>query len=326
MSEELNKICEVIKDSRSFLLTTHMSPEGDAIGSELALTLALEQMGKVVFVLNQDPAPYFLEFLPGVDRIRQYGPGRVFDVGILLDCGSPERTGSAGEYLSLCNKIISIDHHTTQSGFGDYRYIDSQASSTGELVFRLIKTLGINIEPNIATLLWVAITTDTGSFRYSNTTSSSLMVAAELVERGANPRSVSEQLYENHPHKRLELLSRVLSTLEVLEDGRIASITILQEDMEKIGATNDFLEGFINYPRSIEGVIVAVSFREEHDNFFKVSLRAKGSADVAKVATFFNGGGHIKAAGFKLNGNLARVKRDVYAKIYEMLDVCCRNE
>lgn len=320
MSEELSKICDLIHRSNSFLLTTHINPEGDAIGSELALALFLEQMGKAVFVLNQDPVPYFLQFLPGVDKVQNHGPARLFDVGILLDCGSPDRTGSVREHLSLCEKIVSIDHHATQCGFGDICYIDSQASSTGELVFRLINSLGTDIEPDIATLLWVAITTDTGSFRYSNTTSSSLKVAAELVERGANPSHISEQLFEKHPPKKLQLLSQVLSTLEVLEDGRIASITILKKDMEKMEAKDDLLEGFINYPRSIEGVVVAVSFREEHDGYFKVSLRAKENADVAKVATFFNGGGHIKAAGFRLNGNLAEVKRDVYGKIYEMLN------
>ncbi|NIO15915.1 MAG: bifunctional oligoribonuclease/PAP phosphatase NrnA [Deltaproteobacteria bacterium] len=326
MSEDLEKICQVIKESSSFLLTTHINPEGDAIGSELALALSLEQMGKDVFVLNQDPVPYFLRFLPGVERVQNQGPARLFDVGILLDCGSPERTGSAGEHLSFCDRVMSIDHHVIQSRFGDFSYIDTHASSTGELVFRLIKRLGVNIDSHIATLLWVAIATDTGSFRYSNTTSSALKVAAELVERGANPMAVSEQLYEHHPPKRLELLSRVLSTLEILEDGRIASITILKEDMEIVGASNDFLEGFINYPRSLEGVVVAASFREEHDSLYKVSLRAKGNADVARVATFFNGGGHVKAAGFKLSGNLAKVKRDVYTKIYEMLDECCGNE
>lgn len=320
MSEDLGKICELIGKAKSFLLTTHINPEGDAIGSELALALVLEGMGKDVFVLNQDPVPYFLMFLPGIDRIQHYLPHRYFDVGILLDCANPDRTGSVSEQLSLCSNIISIDHHTTQSGYGDLRYIDSKASSTGELVYRLVQRMGRDIDARIATLLWVAITTDTGSFRYSNTTSASLSVAAKLVELGAMPAAVSERLYESEPHKRILLLSRVLSTLEVLEDGRIASITIFQEDMERLGATADFLEGFINYPRSIDGVQVAVSFREESIDNFKVSLRAKGDADVAKVATFFNGGGHIKAAGFKLQGKMAKVKQDVYTKIYEMLD------
>lgn len=326
MSEDLGKICKLIEESNSFMLTTHINPEGDAIGSELALALVLKEMGKDVFVLNQDPVPYFLRFLPGVYMVQNRLPSRIFDVGILLDCGSPERTGSIGEHLSLCRKIVSIDHHATQSGFGDLRYVDTGASSTGELVYRLIRSLEKEIDTKVATLLWVAIATDTGSFRYSNTTSSSLEVAAKLVEHGASPSAVSENLYENDPPKRLLLLSRVLSTLEVLDDGRVASITISKVDMEKFKATADFLEGFINYPRSLHKVMVAVSFREESERHFKVSLRSKGSADVAKVAAFFNGGGHIKAAGFRLEGSLKKVKKDVYAKIYEMLDECCKDE
>lgn len=326
MSEDLGKLSTVIKKSQSFMLTTHINPEGDAIGSELALALALENMGKNVTVVNQDPVPYSLTFLPGVWKVRHVEPGNHFDVGILLDCGSPERTGSVGELLPRCDTIISIDHHVTYGGYGDYCLHDSQASSTGELVFQLLKHLERDIDEEIATLLWVAVMTDTGSFRYSNTSSAALQIAAELVDLGARPWEISEKLYEREPHGKLLLLSKVLSTLEVSDCGEIASITVFKRDMDTVGATNDYLEGFINYPRSIEGVKVAVSFREETHRFYKVSLRAKGDADVARVATSFSGGGHVKAAGFKAKGNLTKVKRDVYRKINEMLKECSSDE
>jgi phosphoesterase RecJ-like protein len=325
-SRETNKmmdgIIETIRSGCSFVLTTHVNPEGDAIGSEVALALALEKMGKEVLIVNQDPVPYFLKFLEGTERIRNDDPGGEYDVGVLLDCGSPERSGTACEVINRCNTVICIDHHLTNGGYGHHSYIDPDASSTGELIYRLLKTMDFSFDRSIANALWVAIATDTGWFRYSNTTAAALEVARDLIDKGAVPWVVSESMCENEPPERLILLSRVLSTLEIVEDGKIASITIPRKYMEDLRANNDFLEGFINYPRSIRGVMVAVSFREDGSGAVKVSMRAKGSADVVKVAIHFGGGGHRKAAGFVISGDVSAVKKKTYTKIAEMLREC----
>ncbi len=315
MIDHIDNICEILTGKDKFLITSHVNPEGDAIGSEMALALALRKLGKSVYVVNQDPIPYFLEFLPGVESVIYEDPGIDFDAGIILDCSTPGRTGRVSQVIARCPRVICIDHHFTNGGYGELHYCDAEASSTGELIFKVLEKMKIDIDPDIATALWVAISTDTGSFRYSNVTGDSLSTAAELVESGADPGWISEQLYEMEPRGRITLLSRALSTLEVVDGGRIASITIYQKDLDDVGGRNDFLDGFINYPRSIRGVSVAVSFREEGNGTYKVSLRAKGDADVAAVASSFGGGGHIKAAGFSMRGRLKNVKKKVYERI-----------
>ena len=286
MNDALDAIGEAIRKIDSFLVTCHINPEGDAIGSEIAFALALRKIGKKVTVVNQDPLPYSLEFLPGAEEIFYEDQGDDFGGAVILDCGTPERTGWVREIIARCPRVICIDHHSTSGGFGDFVYCDPHASSTGELVYRLLKRMEIPIDADIATALWVAISTDTGSFRYTNVAESTLLVAAELVKAGAEPGEISEHLYEMEPKGRIKLLSKALASLEVINGGRIASIAIYRKDVEDFGGRFDYLEGFINFPRSIRGVLVAVSFREEGNGTYKVSLRSKKNVDVAQVPGF----------------------------------------
>lgn len=316
MKKVINKIINVIRKNQNFLITTHVNPEGDAIGSELALAISLSSMGKNVSIINQDPVPSKYQFLPWSDKVKtNSNVNEIFDAAFVLDCSSIDRTGSVGRLLNKADIIINIDHHLTNSSFAHISYINSSASATGELVYEIIKKMKIKISKDIAINLYTAIFVDTGSFRYSNTTPSALRIAAELIESGVDPWYISEKIYETEPLKKLKLLALTLGTLEVIFDGRVASIVITKEMLDRTGSTIETTEDLINYPRSIENVEVAVLFREEGDNIYKVSFRSKGNVNVAKICEKFGGGGHRNAAGCNMYGSLNEVK----ASIYEVL-------
>ncbi len=313
MKKEINKILNVIRKNHDFLITTHINPEGDAIGSELALGIALSSIGKNVSVINHDPVPSRYRFLPWSDRVKtEYTNSEKFDAAFVLDCSSIDRTGSVGELIKRAELIVNIDHHLTALPFAHISYVDSSASATGELVYEIIKRMKIKINKEIATNLYTAIFVDTGSFRYSNTTPSSMRIAAELLESGVDPWYISEKIYETQPLERLRLLALTLGTLEIVIDGRVASIVITREMLERTGSTIETTEDLINYPRSIENIEVAVLFREEGENLYKVSFRSKGRVNVAEICEIFGGGGHHGAAGCNIKGSLGEVKSIVY--------------
>lgn len=319
MGNDLESICRVFRERDRFLIACHENPEGDAIGSELALALALRKTGKTATVLNSDPVPENLLFLPGADTVRYDGDGSRYDVAVVVDCGSPERTGRVGAELRKCPLTVNIDHHVTNGRHGDYCLIDPEAAATGVLIYRVLSAMGIPADPSIAVNLYVAILTDTGSFRYSNANPEAFEVAGEMVRHGVDPWGVSEQVYETQSRERIGLLGRVLSSLEFAGDGKIAAITTMRKDLDEFRLKKDSLEGFINYPRSIEGVEVAVAFREEGDGEFRVSFRAKGRVDVSRIASGFGGGGHRNASGCSVRGPLPDAKRRVFEALVKAL-------
>lgn len=311
MRGDLSAICRVLREKDRFLISCHENPEGDAIGSELALALALRKMGKTATVLNADPVPANLLFLPGAGTVVFSEDGSNYDVAVVVDCGSPERTGRVGQELRKCPLLINIDHHRTNGDLGDLSLVDPDAAATGLLIHRVLSAMGCEIGLDVATNIYVAVLTDTGSFHYGSSSPEAFEVAGEMVRRGVDPWSVAEQVYETQSALRLRLLGRVLDSLEVSADGRVACITTMRKDLREFSAGKDALEGFINYPRSIVGVEVAVSLREEEGDDFRVSFRSKGRVDVSAVAGRFGGGGHRNAAGCTILGTLADVKRKV---------------
>jgi len=316
---ELESICRVFRERERFLIACHENPEGDAIGSELALALALRKTGKTATVLNSDPVPENLLFLPGADTVRSDEDGSRYEVAVVLDCGSPERTGRVGAELRKCPLTVNIDHHLTNGRHGDHCLVDPEAAATGVLVYRILSTMGIPVDPSIAVNLYVSILTDTGSFRYSNANPEAFEIAGEMIRHGVDPWSVSEKVYESQSRERIGLLGRVLSSLEIAGGGKIAAITTMRKDLDEFRLKKDSLEGFINYPRSIAGVEVAVAFREEGDGEFRVSLRSKGRVDVARIADGFGGGGHRNASGCSVRGPLSDAKRRVFEALGKAL-------
>ncbi len=315
MRGDLSAICRVLREKDRFLIACHENPEGDAIGSELALALALREMGKTATVLNADPVPANLLFLPGADTVVFSEDGSKYDVAVVVDCGSPERTGRIAGELRKCPLLVNIDHHRTNGDRGELSLVDPAAAATGLLIHRVLSAMEFGIGLDVATNIYVAVLTDTGSFHYGSSSPEAFEVAGEMVRRGVDPWAVAEQVYETQSARRLRLLGRVLGSLDVASDGKVACITTMREDLREFASGKDALEGFINYPRSIVGVEVAVSFREEEGGVFRVSFRSKGRVDVSAVAARFGGGGHHNAAGCTVPGALADVKKRVLGEL-----------
>ncbi|MBI5492143.1 MAG: bifunctional oligoribonuclease/PAP phosphatase NrnA [Deltaproteobacteria bacterium] len=312
---------EEARRGRKFLVVSHVSPEGDAIGSLLGMALALKGMGKDVTAYLEDPVPDIFSFLPGVDTIVHGLDGAgPFDATFAVDCGQKERLGRGFLGLKEPGRIINIDHHATNDCFGDVNVIVPDASAAGELVYDFCKAASVDVTRAMAINLYVAILTDTGSFRYSSATADAFIKAGELVKLGAEPWEISRRVYENHPVRRYKLLGMVLSTLELTDLGnsaRIATLTVTLDMFRKAGAEKDIADGFVNYARGIEGVEVGMLFRETGPKEYKVSLRSKGDVDVAEVSKVFGGGGHRNAAGFTLKGTIEEVKAKIMEAIRE---------
>jgi phosphoesterase RecJ-like protein len=319
MTGIIQRIVDVIRSNSSFLLTTHEGPDGDAIGSSLALASFLRAIGKRVTVHYQDPVPDLYAFLPGADSVYSHIPDQFFDVAVVLDIGERQRAGKEFCAFSQIGTTINLDHHLSCDNFADVNLIDSQAAATGVLVYRIARAYDYRFDADTALCVYVAIITDTGSFRYSNANREAFTVAGEMIESGVNAWDVAEKLYENQPQRRLELLAQCLPTLEVFKEGMAASVTVTTDMYAACGADAELTDGFVNYPRSIRGVEVAIFFRQLEEMKFKVGFRSKGKVNVAAFSAALGGGGHHNAAGCTVAGSLADVKAIVYKIVEESL-------
>jgi len=303
-----------VRQGNRFLLTSHVNPDGDAIGSELGLARLLRRMGKGAVVWNRDETPTIYRPLPGSERIHvgaepPAGFPDVFDAIIVLECPSPDRTGIE-QYLSE-RPVINIDHHLGNQHYGTINWVDTAAPAVGEMIYRLAQGLKVALEPETASCLYLTLVTDTGGFRFSNATPVAFEAAASLVRDGAHPEQVAQWLYESQPLPVLRLVGEMLQTVEVHEGGRIATVRLTQEMFARVGASPGDSEGLIDYPRSIAGVEAVALIREREDGTHKVSLRSRGEVDVEKIARQHGGGGHRNAAGFALEGEGEEIRRRV---------------
>ena len=319
MTETIQQIIKVIRNNSSFLITTHEGPDGDAVGSSLALASFLRKLGKDVAVHYQDSVPDLYGFLSGSDTILPHIPDRHFDVSVVLDIGERKRAGKEFCAFSRVTTTVNLDHHLSCENFADYNLIDSQAAATGILVYRIATAYGYRIDSDTALCIYTAVIADTGSFRYSNANREAFATAGEMIEAGVNAWDVAEQLYENQPQKRLELLARCLPTLEVICNGMAASVTVTLDMYAATDADAQLTDGFVNYPRSIHGVEVAIFFRQLDMTRFKVGFRSKGKVNVASFSSSLGGGGHHNAAGCMVDGSLEQVKKIVYRIVEDAL-------
>ncbi|MCK5505286.1 MAG: bifunctional oligoribonuclease/PAP phosphatase NrnA [Thermodesulfovibrionia bacterium] len=310
-----SKLLNLVKQNRSFLIVGHINPEGDSLGSCLALALGLKKLGKKdVCVLSRDPVPEVLKFLPSAKTIRQKPPRKEFDVVFIVDCNTVERTGFEG---FNAGKTGIIDHHVLPANTAESEVhkpvsaslIDPGAAAAGVLIYKVLTALKVPIDRSMATNLYTALLVDTGGFRYSNVSPESLEIASHLVEAGAKPWGIAKELYENVPYDSLALLGLSLSTLKK-KDG-MAWFTTTKSMFNKTGTTAEDCEDFVDYPRKVQDIEAAVFFRQDSEKTFKISLRSKGRVNVQKIAKSFNGGGHAAAAGCKVNGTLKEVQDKV---------------
>lgn len=322
------KILDVIRSKDNFVVVTHVQPDGDAVGSLLAMSDMLEQMGKRVFAFLDEPISHLYDFMPGcgklssdVDEMRYFIAESGADICVVaLDCGEADRVGIQKKLLLNVSPFLVIDHHLSHRNFGNYRWVEPGRSSTGEMVYEIAEALGQTPSYNSAFALYVAICTDTGSFRYECTGARTFEIVGKLVALGVKPDYVAGLIYDNFSPERLKLMQMVLGTLELCADDQIACIQVTRDMFDMSGALVQDVEGFIEYARSIRSVKVAAFIKETRNDMVSVSLRAKGECNVADIAKQFGGGGHRNASGCKFpNSAIESVRQRVIPAIKNAL-------
>ena len=310
-----------IKKNSKFLISSHINPEGDSIGSQIAMAILLKKLGKEAVILNESPTPHFLQFLPGAENIlKEISVDLHFQAAIILDCPDLTRIGNISRYIEKDTVLINIDHHVSNINFGKYNWVDLGISSTGEMIFDLYEAFKAGIEYDEAVAMYVSIMTDTGSFRYTNTSSKTHKIAAKLIDIGIKPYEIYGKIYETSSIQDMNLLGEALRTLKVTPDGKVAWLWVTKEALKNTKASLEGTEGIINFARSIEGVDIAILFRETGtEDRIKVSFRSKGRVDVNKLASFFNGGGHVTASGCTVFGKMEEVEKKVLEKAQSMV-------
>jgi len=316
----MDEIINQIKKSQHLLLASHCDPDGDAISSLLAMGLALDKLDKKVTLYNASPIPAVYRFLPAVQRIvRQTKKATTYDAALILDCGNLSRVGEVYTKVNQIPVIINIDHHVTNTGFGNIQLIDPAACSTAEIVYRLIKALNAPINKAIATSIYTGILTDTGSFRFSNTNQAAFAISQEMVQYGVKPYNVAQHVFGTYSLGRIKLLNLALDSIEISDNGKLSVMTLTKAMFEETGTQPEDVDGIINYARRIEDVKVAALIQEQKNGGtnsdklrnFHVSLRSDGSVDVAAIAGAFGGGGHSNAAGFQVEMSMAKLKSEI---------------
>jgi len=316
----MQTVSEAIKKGKTFLVCSHIGPDGDAMASMLAMGLGLEQMGKKVFYYNQDGVPESLRFLPGAEKVVAAFPDEgIVDLAISTDCGSLERLGERFAAFKGYQALLNVDHHASNDRYGQINYVLPDAASTGEVVWKILSGLNCKLNANIATNIFCTLVADTGSFRYSNTQAGTLRLAADMVEAGASPSFISQNLFESQPLVIFELLSRLLKRIKLSSDGRYSWSVIYQKDLKETGTHYEMTEEFINYPRAVRGVEVAALYKELTGNQYKVSLRSKSMVDVSAICQHYGGGGHKKAAACVVRGKFEEVWQKLSSDIQSAL-------
>lgn len=317
-NDTLKRFCRALKNYKSYLLSCHVTPEGDAIGSILAMESLLRRLGKKTFVICEDAFPERLRCLSGkrwhqMKDVKQPPP---FDAIVVADCPTLERIGSVKNLLAPQTIIFNIDHHISNNRFAQHNYIRPEAAASGEVVMDIFKYFKMPLTRDEATNLYVALSTDTGSFEYSNTTVDSHRMAAELIATGIDIEKINEKLYATYSLNKINLYSRLLSQVKTAAGGKIAWAAMRREDLHHSGATYEDAEGFIDFLKYLKEVKIAFFMSElENGQFVKVSFRSKAGYDVNRIATYFKGGGHRKAAGCTMSCRLEEAGKMILERI-----------
>ncbi len=313
----MDRIIQHLKSSDAVLIASHANPDGDAIGALLAMGHLLDALGKKTTLYNESPLPAVYRFLPSVQRIkRRLADPKSYDTAIILDCGDLARIGRQVDSVLGIPVLINIDHHVTNTQFGNLQLIDNDACATAEIVHRFFKRMAVPINQAAATAIYTGILTDTGSFRFSNTNRSAFAICQEMIERGVDPYKVAQHVYGTYSLGRIKLLNLALDSIEISENGNLSMMTVTQAMLDKTGTHAEDADGLINYARRIKAVKVAALIHEQtngrkpdgHSNGYHVSLRSDGQVDVAAIASVFGGGGHPSAAGFSVQASLTELK------------------
>lgn len=319
----IREVISAIRENERFLVATHVRPDGDAIGALLGMKLMIERLGKKADAFCRDEFPPEFGFLPAADTVGAFPSSDVrYDAAVLVDCGEFDRVGDAlYEYIgSRVPVVINIDHHLTSSPFANFDWMETGASSTCEMLFDLCMHLSLAPDADLATLLYTGIITDTGSFRFTNTNRRVFEVSTILVESGADPARIAQEIYDSTSPEKLSLLAMALGTVEFYANSRVAAAELSRSMLDRTGTSYADSEGFINHLRSVKTVELAVFFREGSDGIIHVSLRSRDGIDVARFAQRHGGGGHRQAAACRIEGALGSVRSMIIKEAVEYLE------
>lgn len=313
----INDVAEALVRHRRFLLTSHYNPDGDNIASQLALASILKSLNKQVAIVDQDPVPGRYRFLPGWESVSNQIVPQNASCVVVLDCGNIDRIGKVADIITPATmELINIDHHISNNLYGHFHYVDPAASSTSELILRLAQKLRVKPNPDQAQIILTGMMADTGGFRYASTSADTLRAAGLLSDYGAKIADVAEQLYYQQPLNQLKIMGELLSHLKTGAQGRLAYTALTQSMIQKYKFDLAESEEFVKYVLAVKGAEVALLFKEQGDGIIRVSFRAKGRVDVNQLAGKFGGGGHISAAGARLNTTL----EDAVQKVVQMAE------
>ncbi len=317
-STPFEQIVDAIRQRQRFVVSSHSRPDGDSIGSQLAFAYAARALGKDVVLVNKDAAPPPLMAFPGVPEIQiaDQVPG-AFDAAVIMECGDLARTGVAGLDRSF---VINIDHHKGNTNYGALNWFDEKAAACGEMVFDLINALGVPMTKEIATHIYLAILTDTGSFHYSSISPRTFDICKQMLEAGVDPVAVARSVYDSNNMGRLKLFGAVLSAMQIAPSGRIAIVYLDHEMARAAGGTYEDTEGLINLPLTVKEIQSVVFFKQSEGHDYRVSMRSKGDVDVCAVAKEFGGGGHKNAAGCSATGPIDQLRRTFVDMIEQAID------
>ena len=304
-------VADAINSGTNFIVATHVNPDGDALGSAIALSMALESLGKKVLVFDRDGVPATYDFIPGAERVKTDISGFNAETLILVDCNSLKRAGLEG--FSGCQRTIVIDHHETEGNFGDIRWVETEVPATGMMVLKLINSLGVELTKDMAQNLYTAIALDTGTFRYGNTTPESLRAGAELTEAGAEPGFIADRLYNNWSSNRFALFHKIMETMDI--NTHVSFMKVSLDMLSSTSSTQADTENFVNHPLVMDDIKVAVLLRQVDKDTWKASMRSKGSINVAAIAEKFGGGGHKNAAGCTISGEYDSIRASILKQL-----------
>jgi phosphoesterase RecJ-like protein len=300
-------LIDAIRRGQRFVVASHQRPDGDAIGSAMAMALALRALGKQATVVTDAIPPVFLQPFPDVSGIQiTQQIAETFDAALIMECSELSRTGVGGLDKS---PVMNIDHHPGNRVYGAINWIDESAAACGEMAFTLIEALGVPLTPAIATHVYLAILTDTGSFHFSHLSPRTYDIAKRCVEAGADPQWIARTHYDSNSLSRVRIFGAVMNNMVIVDEGRVALLAITRKTMDELNGTSDDLEGLINFPLTVKDIEAVAFFKEIADNEWRVSLRSKGSVDIGAIARNFKGGGHTNAAGCSTTGDLDAINK-----------------
>ncbi len=321
----IDDIIQLVDEKRKILLSSHVGPDGDSLGSQISFYYYLKSLNKDVYIYNEGHIPHYFHDFPDIDKVivepdRWIVPESGFDLAVIFECTQIDRIGDVSNLIGDETDIVNIDHHLENTEYGRLNYIDVRASSVGEMNYRILRQAGFKIDMQAAEYIYTAIMTDTGRFHFSSTTPECMRIAAEMIEIGVNVKDLTDKIYFGHSENQVRLMADIVSRMELFLDGKVCFLTLRKEDLQNYGLKYGDMEGLVEWTMRVRGVEVGALFKDISPDFTKISLRSQGNIDVCRLAKKFDGGGHLNASGCHMKTDLESAKADLLRALEELLN------